>query len=450
MLKFNLFTLFLIFTLKCIGQVNDYPIIPYPNLSVLNLSKYAQRTYQVRKNGINDSLSTTIKETNDYDGLCRLKSNFYINSYFAPDTSNNSYTYDAQNRILSSLSSRYMNGKIINTFRYEYVYKGTSSLIDSIRIYNLENWGNTLFQSSKYTYSGNNITLIENKQITSPSNSYILNEKIIVSYDAKSRVTSKIVLKFNAATNKFDSTLVEKVGYSSLELGFVNSYEQNINSVTPDFTFKSYSKSSYDIKQNGVNPTEIKAFNLSIFQGNTSRDTTIHRYIYDTNKRIIKDNLISLQYNDSIISTINYTYNSNGQIIRTSTDGSIYEATRNTSGFIQKIVTQLYDIQSRKYYINTTDTYEPACASTSVGSEFLNNKVNLYPNPTNNDVTIEFKNEADAIVNIFDIMGKTVFQEKYENIKNINLRLSELKSGIYIAQIYSNNTKLVKKLIISR
>ena len=266
MLKFNLFTLFLIFTFKSTAQINDYPFAPYPNLSLVNLSKYAQRTYQVRKLGINDSLTTTIKVVNDYDGLCRLKSNFNINSYFAADTSNISYTYDAQNRILSTLYSKYVNGKIINTLRYEYVYKGTSNLIDSARIYNLEISGNTLFQSSKYTHNGNNITLIETRQITSPSNNYTLVDRIIVNYDSKSRVTSKIILKFNAATNKFDSTLVEKIGYSSLEPGLVNSYEQNINSVTPDFTFKSYSKSVYEIKQEGIYPTEIKAYNQSIFQ----------------------------------------------------------------------------------------------------------------------------------------------------------------------------------------
>ena len=305
-----LITLFLSFYLKSVAQDNSYRISPYPQVLFPTPTKYSEWIYKSRKQGVNDSLSTTIKFTNEYDGACRLKNYVSIHSNFTPDTNKVSYVYDTQNRLSAEIVSKSINGKYTDTYRSEYAYKGTSDVIDSIRGYNLKDFGNVLYSSSKYFYDGTKNTLIEFRQITPPNNSFTLISQQLIEYDSKNRLQKRTILKLNSMTNQFDTLSLIKIGYSNIEPGLINSYEENFNN---DFT-KFYSKSVYEIKQEGIYAKEIVAYTTYIQGSLFSKDSSLHRYTYDSNKRVIRDDLISLVKQDSVLYWYKYEYNSAGQL----------------------------------------------------------------------------------------------------------------------------------------
>ena len=263
----------------------------------------------------------------------------------------------------------------------------------------------------------------------------------------KNRPTKKTILKLNSMTNKFDTLSLIKIGYSNMEPGLINSYEQNYNN---DFT-KFYSKNVYEIKQEGIYAKEIITY-MTYIQGSlTSKDTSLHRYTYDSNKRVIRDDLISLVKQDSVLYWYKYQYNSTGLIIyKNENDFDISQATIDAAGFLHQLKLELFNVPSNKWIIHTIDTYSPSCASTSINNVQSSNSIKLFPNPAYNTAHLELIDESDGDVSIFDMTGKRVLQQSYQNSKNIDLILTTLKSGFYIVEVKSNNFRYVKKLIINR
>jgi Secretion system C-terminal sorting domain len=76
----------------------------------------------------------------------------------------------------------------------------------------------------------------------------------------------------------------------------------------------------------------------------------------------------------------------------------------------------------------------------------IKNKINLYPNPTNGLVKIS-GNEINEI-SIVDVIGKTVYSEKYNSLNEANINISNLNNGIYIATISSKDGSSSSQKII--
>ena len=80
------------------------------------------------------------------------------------------------------------------------------------------------------------------------------------------------------------------------------------------------------------------------------------------------------------------------------------------------------------------------------------NTVKVYPNPTRNQITIEFRDaiSSNAIIEIYGNIGNIVFKDYIQQgnyIKNIDV--SKLNAGIYFYRIITNETKIATgKLII--
>lgn len=83
-------------------------------------------------------------------------------------------------------------------------------------------------------------------------------------------------------------------------------------------------------------------------------------------------------------------------------------------------------------------------SSLSVGEYNIEN-VQLHPNPVNNNLTVDLKSNIDTSIEIYDILGKSVFKNTI--IKTSTLNLQDLKSGIYIVKITQGNYALTKKLV---
>jgi adenylate kinase family enzyme len=72
--------------------------------------------------------------------------------------------------------------------------------------------------------------------------------------------------------------------------------------------------------------------------------------------------------------------------------------------------------------------------------------LSLYPNPvTNGRVYIATKNDAEKEIQIFDVLGKKIFQSQL-NTRELNI--SSLSPGVYIIKIREEESTATRKLII--
>lgn len=117
---------------------------------------------------------------------------------------------------------------------------------------------------------------------------------------------------------------------------------------------------------------------------------------------------------------------------------------------------QTLQVMQNGVYIDYTNVYHTYYYIDDVSlrkGDFLSNKtfkgkeIKIYPNPTNNYVTIDgISSDEVKTITLFDVNGKRV----YAVINNNQIDISELSSGIYMLKIetkegYVLNDKIVKK-----
>jgi len=91
-----------------------------------------------------------------------------------------------------------------------------------------------------------------------------------------------------------------------------------------------------------------------------------------------------------------------------------------------------------------------ACYSiTNVGVKNIaesKNNFSIYPNPTNNKITIDGVTSQNTTLSIKNIVGELVFQTQLNNAKN-EIDISNFSKGIYIVKIESSQGIMQQKLI---
>ena len=84
---------------------------------------------------------------------------------------------------------------------------------------------------------------------------------------------------------------------------------------------------------------------------------------------------------------------------------------------------------------------------TGINSFNENLQLNIYPNPANDNITIEFTAQRkDAIISIYDIEGELLLQTVSQEIKS-KIDISILAKGIYYVEVRTEKGITVKKFI---
>ncbi len=102
----------------------------------------------------------------------------------------------------------------------------------------------------------------------------------------------------------------------------------------------------------------------------------------------------------------------------------------------------------------TTDFAGPVGIEDIVSAEKPVNSLTAFPNPATDivNLVIELPNNANVEIRIFDLRGKLVTQEMFNNLqrgKNIKqINVSDFRSGVYIVQMKSENLRNTTRIIV--
>jgi beta-glucanase (GH16 family) len=99
------------------------------------------------------------------------------------------------------------------------------------------------------------------------------------------------------------------------------------------------------------------------------------------------------------------------------------------------------------FYFDEFSLVETPCktATSSINeSEILNNKINIYPNPFTNQISIDAAFVSSQIT-LFDLTGKELISAK--NIDEVNKQIPSLNTGSYIVRITNNERHFYFKIV---
>lgn len=87
--------------------------------------------------------------------------------------------------------------------------------------------------------------------------------------------------------------------------------------------------------------------------------------------------------------------------------------------------------------------------ATDIKQNFSSNeKVTIYPNPSNGDFIVESNTDEKQVVKVFDLNGKLVLNQIITGKTTVDA--SNLENGIYNLCVYNNNIFVSKKLVLIR
>ncbi len=95
-------------------------------------------------------------------------------------------------------------------------------------------------------------------------------------------------------------------------------------------------------------------------------------------------------------------------------------------------------------------TPEPLTAIETLSDD---NTVNVFPNPANQNVTMELglvNTTNDAVIRIIDLTGKTLFTQQYDNLQNdiLSFNVSQYAAGTYFLQLITEEGSRTNKFTV--
>jgi hypothetical protein len=70
-------------------------------------------------------------------------------------------------------------------------------------------------------------------------------------------------------------------------------------------------------------------------------------------------------------------------------------------------------------------------------------KVTIHPNPTKGEFIVSIEKDLITIIEVKDILGKTVLTKYVEGINQTKVTLSDFSNGIYFIEVRGNNSTIL-------
>ncbi len=128
-------------------------------------------------------------------------------------------------------------------------------------------------------------------------------------------------------------------------------------------------------------------------------------------------------------------------------DGTIidsveYSEEQNENESLSRIPNGTGDFEIAVVTFNSENTTELSIAENTLLG------INIYPNPANTNLHIDFSNEIGSQIIIFDILGRNVFNITENTMSQLDIDVSKFNTGIYIIKLISEDYIISKKIII--
>lgn len=122
-----------------------------------------------------------------------------------------------------------------------------------------------------------------------------------------------------------------------------------------------------------------------------------------------------------------------------------YLLTYNSNNDIEIEIVQLWDTSYQLWYnIQKFVNYDFQYFELGVEQNVIEVPIHIYPNPTTNTLSLNFKEEIinEVVVQIFNVEGQKVFEEKLMGIQN-KIDVNVLPKGMYILQLNLNEKNVI-------
>ena len=232
----------------------------------------------------------------------------------------------------------------------------------------------------------------------------------------------------NALVNVIDiyATVLELIG-SNLPGGIYNSL-----SFKHLLSSSSLPKRQYNFSEIDSNQTTFST------QGYTIRDSSYKLIEYHTGQQEMFNLIVDpLETNDLLLGTLT----TQEQNLKIAFENEAFQ--RKTAWSCKD------DIQNGdETGIDCGGTYCPPCSATSINKATLVFNILVFPNPTENSLTITSAGKAIQNIKLFNLLGELVLSKELTNSNSTTVNTSQLKPNIYSLQINLGSHLEVRKIMI--
>jgi hypothetical protein len=372
----------------------NYSISGYQNESRTTYTYNADgiKTLEINEMWVGSSWNNSSKIETNYDSNKNLTEEIY-SDWTGSDWEiiygyKNEYTYNADNKILSTTLLMFENGIWVESSLEINTYDANGHLSTTT----VQEWNGTIWNNSfKQTFTNNN----------------------------NGEFTQLLMEMWDEDTNDWSAWIrISNITWYNFSLDKPSGY-------VIDFHFMgiwmAFTRATISYNTNHDPLIELNEENTGTSWQNSDRTV----YLYDaqfnlTNltNEIWENSQWVIEYGNKTT----YTYDSGNRI--TSAENEEYY-----SGNWVKTDKQLY-----KY-----------SQSISVKNAYASSEVKLYPNPVNDKLNINLSGNENANISVFDMTGKKVADFNITSHSSVDL--SGLQTGAYIVQIKTNDTLTTRRLI---
>ncbi len=127
--------------------------------------------------------------------------------------------------------------------------------------------------------------------------------------------------------------------------------------------------------------------------------------------------------------------------------------TEGTGVYQARSILSAYDPYGTEYLNPCEISEENERLIINANEETINGDINLYPNPANDNITIEFTIETAGLITISNMLGEQVYVgNATEGEQKININISNFTEGVYLCKLIDaeNKSQTIKFNVIKQ
>ncbi|WP_460218459.1 T9SS type A sorting domain-containing protein [Psychroserpens sp. MEBiC05023] len=358
----------------------------------------------------------------------------------------------------------YDNGDINDTRVYQFMYAASSwdSISRETKVYHNDNLTESTFESfdgSQWNYNTRReLTYNANSQVTLEegylfAGTWLNDSSVENMYDTSGNLTEELYKAIDFISGQLLNDRRNLYTYDNMDALL----EQDISQIwLSNIWYNQIRRDYFYLPNDLVDYIDRFEWLGSSWSGITERTL----FFYNTDDLVIEarsqtDNGSMLENDSRVLNTYDTSFNVT-QITGQEWNGSDWDNLTNliqnydSDNNIEEQITQTWDIPNNEW-LNQIRTLSYWSLAENLSITFHESpQINIYPNPSTNVITIDFKSPIQEIskIKIFDSVGKQIISKQIDKQeKTITLPLTAQNTGVYILHISNSTIDHVFKII---